>query len=69
MHDYRLDERETPERHSAATRRLIESTRHPISNRPGDCPGVRLMKALARGGAKRERTALPLSCLLRSALG
>ena len=39
MHDYRLDEREQPERHPDAVKRLTEPQRRPISSRGGELPG------------------------------
>ena len=42
MGDYRLDERGAPERHSAATKRLIEPPRHPIPTRGGELPGRKI---------------------------
>jgi hypothetical protein len=39
MHDYRLDEREAPDRHPAATKRLTEPSRWPISSTGGELPG------------------------------
>ena len=38
MHDYRLDEREQPERHPDAVKRLTEEQRRPISSRGGELP-------------------------------
>ena len=44
MHDYRLDEREVPERHPPATKRLTKPSR-PISGVGGELPLVaRLME-------------------------
>ena len=39
MADYRLDERETPDRHPAATKRLTEPPRRPIPSTAGELPG------------------------------
>jgi hypothetical protein len=39
MHDYRLDEREQPERHPDAVKRLTEPQRRPISSRGGELAG------------------------------
>jgi hypothetical protein len=42
MHDYRLDEVEKPERHPAATKRLTEPPRQPISSREGEMLGRKI---------------------------
>ena len=42
MHDYRLDEREAPDRHPAATKRLTEPPRPPISRTGGELPGRKM---------------------------
>jgi hypothetical protein len=42
MHDYRLDERETPERHPAATKRLTEPPRRLISSAGRELPGRKI---------------------------
>ena len=42
MADYRLDERETPDRHPAATKRLAEPPRPPISSTAGELPGRKI---------------------------
>ena len=42
MADYRLDERETPDRHPAATKRLAEPPRPPISSTGGELPGRKM---------------------------
>ncbi len=42
MHDYRLDEVEKPKRHPAATRRLTEPPRRPISSHGGELPGSKI---------------------------
>jgi hypothetical protein len=42
MHDYRLDEVEKAERHPAATKRLTEPPRQPISSRGGELPGRKI---------------------------
>jgi hypothetical protein len=41
MEDYRLDERERPERHPTAAKRLTEPPRRPISAGAGNCPAAR----------------------------
>jgi hypothetical protein len=42
MHDYRLDEREAPERHPAATKRLSERSQQSMSSGGGELPGRKL---------------------------
>jgi hypothetical protein len=42
MEDYRFDEREKPEHHPAAVKRLTEPPRRPISNTRGELPGRKL---------------------------
>jgi hypothetical protein len=42
MHDYRLDEREQPERHPDAVKRLTEPPRRPISSWGGELPGRKI---------------------------
>ena len=62
MEDYRLDERERPERHPTAAKRLTEPPRRPISSRGGELPGRKIDKhrnrrsgtATTRGQAARR---------------
>jgi hypothetical protein len=42
MHDYRLDEREVPERHPAATKRLTQPSWRLISSTGGELPGRKM---------------------------
>ena len=42
MHDYRLDEVEKPERHPAATKRLIGVRRSSIDYSGGELPGRKM---------------------------
>jgi hypothetical protein len=42
MHDYRLDEREQPERHPDAVRRLTEPPRRTVSSTGGELPGRKM---------------------------
>ena len=42
MHDYRPDEREQPERHPDAVKRLTESPRRAISIGEGELPGRKI---------------------------
>jgi hypothetical protein len=42
MHDYRLGEVDKPERHPAATTRLTEPPRRPLSTDGGELPGRKI---------------------------
>jgi hypothetical protein len=42
MHDYRLDEREQPERHPDAVKRLTEPPRRTVSSTGGELPGRKM---------------------------